>query len=43
MCPATVLVRDSEDTRRQALAVSPDAWTAFVGAFAPCVGHVSSG
>ncbi|MFB7328072.1 DUF397 domain-containing protein [Streptomyces sp. NPDC056190] len=27
--PGAVLVRDSKDTDRQALAVSPDAWTAF--------------
>ncbi|MFB7113726.1 DUF397 domain-containing protein [Streptomyces sp. NPDC056291] len=29
MRPETVLVRDSKDTDRQVLAVSPDAWTAF--------------
>ncbi|MFE7212921.1 DUF397 domain-containing protein [Streptomyces sp. NPDC001698] len=29
MDPEAVLVRDSKDTDRQALAVSPDAWTAF--------------
>ncbi|MEV5004868.1 DUF397 domain-containing protein [Streptomyces sp. NPDC056159] len=29
MRPEAVLVRDSKDTDRQALAVSPDAWTAF--------------
>ncbi|MDG9717575.1 DUF397 domain-containing protein [Streptomyces sp. DH24] len=27
--PETVLVRDSKDTRRPALAVSRDAWSAF--------------
>ncbi|MEU6226331.1 DUF397 domain-containing protein [Streptomyces sp. NPDC047042] len=27
--PATVLVRDSKDTQRRALAVSLDAWSAF--------------
>jgi len=27
--PAAVLVRDSKDTQRQALTVSPDAWSAF--------------
>ncbi|MGW2896641.1 DUF397 domain-containing protein [Streptomyces sp. NPDC001212] len=27
--PEAVLVRDSKDTDRQALAVSPDAWAAF--------------
>ncbi|MFE9309224.1 DUF397 domain-containing protein [Streptomyces sp. NPDC020792] len=27
--PETVLVRDSKDTDRRALAVSPDAWAAF--------------
>ncbi|WP_221351546.1 DUF397 domain-containing protein [Streptomyces beigongshangae] len=27
--PHAVLVRDSKDTRRQALAVSRDAWSAF--------------
>ncbi|MFB7736285.1 DUF397 domain-containing protein [Streptomyces sp. NPDC056112] len=27
--PGVVLVRDSKDTRRQSLAVSPDAWAAF--------------
>lgn len=27
--PDAVLVRDSKDTRKQPLTVSPDAWTAF--------------
>ncbi|MFE7231885.1 DUF397 domain-containing protein [Streptomyces sp. NPDC001231] len=27
--PGVVLVRDSKDTQRQSLAVSPDAWSAF--------------
>ncbi|GAT81538.1 hypothetical protein BU52_07795 [Streptomyces sp. F-3] len=27
--PGIVLVRDSKDTRKQPLTVSPDAWTAF--------------
>ncbi|UYQ65023.1 DUF397 domain-containing protein [Streptomyces peucetius] len=27
--PKTVLVRDSKDTQRRPLAVSPDAWSAF--------------
>ncbi|SFK38601.1 DUF397 domain-containing protein [Streptomyces pini] len=27
--PATVLVRDSKDTQRQPLSVSPAAWSAF--------------
>lgn len=27
--PGAVLVRDSKDTRKQPLTVSPDAWTAF--------------
>ncbi|PZH10103.1 DUF397 domain-containing protein [Streptomyces sp. NTH33] len=27
--PGAVLVRDSKDTRRQPLSVSPDAWSAF--------------
>ncbi|MEV4228997.1 DUF397 domain-containing protein [Streptomyces bobili] len=27
--PKTVLVRDSKDTRKQSLAVSRDAWSAF--------------
>ncbi|MET7684032.1 DUF397 domain-containing protein [Streptomyces sp. NPDC005423] len=27
--PETVLVRDSKDTRRQSLALSRDAWSAF--------------
>uniref|UniRef100_A0AAU3GWJ0 DUF397 domain-containing protein n=1 Tax=Streptomyces sp. NBC_01401 TaxID=2903854 RepID=A0AAU3GWJ0_9ACTN len=29
VCPQAVLVRDSKDTQRNALAVSPDAWSAF--------------
>ncbi|WP_078591627.1 DUF397 domain-containing protein [Streptomyces megasporus] len=27
--PATVLVRDSKDVRRQPLSISPNAWSAF--------------
>ncbi|MFG3498729.1 DUF397 domain-containing protein [Streptomyces sp. NPDC047928] len=30
VCPHTVHVRDSKDTARPALAVSPTAWSAFV-------------
>lgn len=29
VCPEAVLVRDSKDTQRQALAVSRGAWSAF--------------
>ncbi|AXK31272.1 DUF397 domain-containing protein [Streptomyces armeniacus] len=29
-CPQTVHVRDSKDTRRPGLALTPDAWAAFV-------------
>ncbi|MEV0691182.1 DUF397 domain-containing protein [Streptomyces sp. NPDC050388] len=29
LCPEAVFVRDSKDTRRQPLAVSFDAWSAF--------------
>ncbi|MFD4612171.1 DUF397 domain-containing protein [Streptomyces sp. NPDC058440] len=29
ICPGAVLVRDAKDTDRQALAVSPGAWSAF--------------
>ncbi|MFD0308995.1 DUF397 domain-containing protein [Streptomyces sp. NPDC127119] len=39
---ATVHVRDSKDIRKQSLAVSPDAWTAFVAVFPAGVGQISS-
>ncbi|MFD9218516.1 DUF397 domain-containing protein [Streptomyces sp. NPDC060064] len=29
-CPATIHVRDSKDTTRPALALSPTAWTALI-------------
>ncbi|MFC9200283.1 DUF397 domain-containing protein [[Kitasatospora] papulosa] len=31
VCAEAVLVRDSKDTERQALTVSPRAWSAFTG------------
>ncbi|MFJ3700870.1 MULTISPECIES: DUF397 domain-containing protein [unclassified Streptomyces] len=31
VCAESVLVRDSKDTQRQALTISPRAWSAFTG------------
>ncbi|MEU3347975.1 DUF397 domain-containing protein [Streptomyces sp. NPDC006700] len=37
--PGTVLIRDSKDTDRQALTVSPDAWSAFTTLAADACGR----
>ncbi|MEU3552693.1 DUF397 domain-containing protein [Streptomyces fragilis] len=35
LSPTTVHVRDSKDTAREGLALTPAAWTAFLGLTAP--------
>ncbi|MFG3125269.1 DUF397 domain-containing protein [Streptomyces sp. NPDC048201] len=35
MRPGAIRIRDSKDTRVQPLAVTPEAWVAFVGRIVP--------